>query len=84
VRRFRKKYREFGLRPGGAIGAYAPEGRWNDLKWEFGMRKAERKGENPILNQKFLNTMISKLLICEDPCKSVSKIYIAIDRRCRK
>jgi hypothetical protein len=35
---------EFGLRPVGAIGAYAPEGSGNELKSEFGRRNAESKG----------------------------------------
>ena len=37
-----RAHREFGLRPAGAIGAYAPEGR---AKAEGGMRNAERKAK---------------------------------------
>jgi hypothetical protein len=32
---------EGGLRPVGAIGAYAPEGRWNLSIWDWGMGKVE-------------------------------------------
>jgi len=37
---------EGGLRPVGAIGAYAPEGRWKKRRWEVGkMRRCVKKQE---------------------------------------